>query len=112
MSGAHPWAGSGTAVVYLGFLCVQQVHKSQALHIHCTEPGLRRFQVLAIRQDHKLGNYLYQSVKKKKNPQKSQYLRYSYEDNSFSFSAENKVTLNMDNTDIFLERMPSGIHLL
>lgn len=40
----------------------------------------------------------------KKQKQKSQYLRYSYEENSFSLSAENTVTSNMDNTDIFRER--------
>lgn len=49
----------------------------------------------------------------KQNKQKSQYLRESYEDTFFfSFSAESIVTLNVDNTDVFLERVPSGVHLL
>lgn len=30
----------------------------------------------------------------------------------FSFSAESIVTFNVDNTDVFLERVPSGVHLL
>lgn len=92
----HALTGSG-AVVYLGFLCPAG-SRARLWTYTALNPDLEDSRCWQLDTRSQASQLLVSEHLKDKN-QKSQYLRYSYEDNSFPFSAE-----NMANTDISLER--------